>query len=231
MATVIQAIRFLDKHKGVALLLGGFGSMTAGAAWWLAKGGAVALTTSVLALSDPEIAATLESLPKYHKRVEAALESQTSALASIAAAQRQMADALESYRADNERVVDWAREHSQRLTDDAGGCTVGQEKCVVYFRGRRTQAGAGCVLRVSKPYIIMPDGREFPVSFSQGFQPIHLTTEFETMPVQIDIPGHIEPGHVGILILNYYAECPFAPADAIIERETFRLLLEIKPAS
>ena len=227
MNSMIPALSFLDKHKGLALLLGGFVSATAGATWWLAKGGAVALTTSLTALANPQVAQTIQGLPAYHARVEQSLYNMSQAMIDLKAGQRQLQDALESYRGETEMIVDWAREHSQMLTDSVGGCYAG-ESCLVYFPGRRTQAGAACVMKQAKPRLLLPDGREFPVAFSEGFEPVQLTIEFETIPVNLDIPDFIDPGHVGVLVLNYYAECPFAPPGAVLERESFRLLVEIK---
>ena len=68
-------LQWLDQHKGLAALVGGFCSVTAGATWWLAQGGAAAFIVSMAALADPEIAATLKSLPTYHARVEDGLKS------------------------------------------------------------------------------------------------------------------------------------------------------------
>jgi hypothetical protein len=157
---------FLKRHLVTASLVGGFVSVTLGATWWLAQGGAVAITTSMRALSDPEIAETLAGLPDYHGRVESALarlEENARLQSENARIQRevmqQMADTLDSFRAATEEVVEWAPEHSQRLTDAAGGCYAGQTDCPVYFRGRRTQAGAACNLEAARPRLLLTDGR------------------------------------------------------------------------
>lgn len=208
-------------------MLGGFGSVTAGATWWLATGGAVALITSLTALSQPEIAETLQELPDYHKRVESALVTVQAAQATHADALQQIADTLESLRRETERVVEWAPEHSQRLTDAVGGCAAG-EQCTVYFRGRRTQSGASCDLVTAKPRLLMPDGSEYPTSFTPGKDRLDLSTKFETIEAQIWVPKHIPPGLVGVVVLTIYADCPFAGEGETVERETFRLLVEIK---
>ena len=65
------------------------------------------------------------------------------------------------------------------------------------------------------------------MTFSREFDPPQ-TTEFETTPVCVDIPSFIPAGRAGILVLNFYAECPFASEGAIVPRETFRLVVEIK---
>lgn len=218
-----KALEFIDKHAGSMAFLGAFVSMTLGAAYWLARGGAAALITSMGALSDQDVADALSGLPEYHARQEQALED-------LAVSIQQIADVLEAYRLQSESVVDWAPEHSQRLTDAVGGCYAGQENCLVYFRGRRTQAGLECRIRAGRPRIVMPSGEEFPITFAAGFELFDIGAEFETMEVRLAIPEHIPPGLAGLVMLNFYAECPFAPPGEIVERETFRLLVEIHPA-
>lgn len=220
-------LQWIDKHKGVAALLGGFCSVTAGATWWLAQGGAVAFLTSMTALSEPEIADTLAGLPDYHRRVESGLEAVRESQRITEEAVLQIADTLEALRRETEKVVEWAPEHSQRLTDAVGGCYAGED-CTVYFRGRRTQAGASCDLIAAKPRLLLPDGREFPTKFSNGVDRLNLTTRFETIEAAIAIPAHIPPGLVGVVVLTIYADCPFAGEGEMVERETFRLLIEIK---
>ncbi|AET42342.1 hypothetical protein DSS3P1_37 [Ruegeria phage DSS3-P1] len=220
-------LQWIDKHKGVAALLGGFCSVTAGATWWLAKGGAVALITSVSALSEPEIASTLAGLPDYHRRVEANLEAVQETQRRTQESLQQILDALEALRRETERVVEWAPEHSQRLTDAVGGCFAGED-CTVYFRGRLTQVGSSCVMVAAKPRLLLPDGREFPTRFSGDTDKLELSTRFETIETQVAIPPHIPPGLVGVVVMTIYAECPFVSAGEMVERETFRLLVEIK---
>lgn len=215
-----QTLAFLDKHKGTAMFLGGLVSMTAGATWWLAKGGAVAMITSVTALSNPEVAETLHGLPEYHARTE-------DTLADLVEGQRQVLDNLEALRLASEKVVEWAPEHSQRLTDAVGGCYAG-ESCTVYFRGRKTQAGAACKLSAARPRLIMPNGEEFPVTFENDFSNLDLGQRFETVEAVFTVPAFIEPGLVGVVVLTVYADCPFVSAGRDVERETFRLLVEIK---
>lgn len=225
---VKASIEFLDRHKGTAAFLGGLLSMTAGATWWLAKGGAAAFITSITALSDPEVAASLQRLPERHQEEAARVEQMMSALEELSLGQRQISDTLEAYRENNETVVEWARDHSQLLTDAAGGCYAGEE-CVVYFRGRRTQAGAACSLEAARPRLAMPDGREFPVRFLNGLRDLDLTTKFQTIEGRFVVPAFIEPGVVGVIVWTIYADCPFAGEGQKVERETFRLLVEIKP--
>lgn len=229
MTGATRAVRFIDRHKGVAALFGAFMSVTAGATWWLATGGAVALTTSLKALSDPEVAAHLEDLPNHRARQADAWDELSRKLESLHDGQQQITDTLQAYRTDNERVVEWAPGHSQDLTDAVGGCVAG-EPCTVYFRGRRTPAGASCKLVSAKPRLVLPDGREFPVQFLGGAIPLNLTTRFETVEATILVPNFIEPGIVGVVVWTIYAECPFAPEGETVDRETFRLLVEIKPA-
>jgi len=220
-------IQWIDKHKGVAVLLGSFCSVTAGATWWLAKGGAVALITSVQALSTPEIADTLSGLPAYHDRMEDGMTSVHARLDTQGEALVQIADLLEALRRENEPVVEWAPEHSQRLTDAVGGCEAGAV-CRVYFRGRLTQSGAACELVASKPRLILPDGREYPTHFVGTEDRLVLTSRFETIEARIEVPNHIPPGLVGVVVLSVYAKCPFAGEGETVDRETFRLLVEIK---
>jgi len=215
-----QAVQFFDKHKGSAMFLGGLVSVTAGATWWLAKGGAVAIITSMTALSDPEVADTLQGLPQYHARTE-------ETLADLVEGQRQVLDNLEALRLASEQVIEWAPEHSQRLTDAVGGCYAG-ESCIVYFRGRKTQAGASCKLTGARPRLILPSGEEFPVRFENDFSNLDLGQRFETVEAIITVPPFIEPGLVGVVVLTVYAECPFVSDGKMVERETFRLLVEIK---
>lgn len=228
MSKLKAGIEFLDRHKGVALFMGGLASMTAGATWWLAKGGAAAFIASMLALGDPEIAEALRNLPERHKAEDQDRAEMVRILDDLANGQRQIADALEAYRADNEAVVEWARDHSQLLTDGVGGCYAGEE-CSVYFRGRRTQAGAACVLEAAKPRLALPDGREFPLTFLNDLSELDLTTRFRTVEARFRVPDFIEPGIAGVIVWTIYADCPFAAEGQRIERETFRLLVEIKP--
>lgn len=217
---VRDLVRWTNKHLGVMALAGGFGSMTAGATWWLAAGGAAAFITSVSALSQTDIADALVQLPAYHDRTE-------DRLSDLLEGQRQVLDALEALRVQTETIVEWAPEHSQRLTDAVGGCYA-NEDCVVYFRGRTTQSGASCDLVNAKPRLILPDGREFPVEFKNDFEKLELGTKFETVEAIVAIPGFVEPGLVGVVVLTIYADCPFASKGRQVERETFRLLVEIK---
>lgn len=227
--TVGAAVAFIDKHKGVAALFGGFMSATAGATWWLAKGGAAAFITSLTALSQPEIAETLKGLPEYHVRVETALSDVRDSQEEMRAAIQQIADSLDAFRLESTAVVEWAPEHSQRLTDAVGGCFAGEE-CQVFFRGRRTQAGVACELTTARPRLELTDGRIFPVDFSPRFTAVNLTSEFETIPVWVNVPEFIPEGRVGVVVLTVYSKCPFAPEGAMVERETFRLVVDIKPA-
>lgn len=227
MTRLETASAFIERHKALGLLLGAFLSVTLGAAYWMASGGAVAITTSVRALSDPEIAETLSGLPDYHGRVESALVRLEETAAAQNRAIQQMADTLDSFRAEGQEVVEWAPEHSQRLTDAAGGCFAGQQDCPVYFRGRRTQAGAACQLEAARPRLLLADGREYPIRFSDGFQPINIGTEFETVEILLQIPDFIPPGLAGVLVVNFYGDCPFVSPGQTVERETFRLLLQI----
>lgn len=213
-------LSWTNKHLGVMALVGGFCSMTAGATWWLAKGGAAAFLLSMSALSEPEIADTLVDLPDYHERTE-------STLADLVDGQRQVLDALEALRLKSETIVEWAPEHSQRLTDAVGGCYAGED-CTVYLRGRKTQTGASCGLVSAKPRLILPDGREFPVEFKNGFGHLEIGTRFETVEVVVAVPPFIAPGLVGVVVLTIYADCPFVSEGQMVERETFRLLVEIK---
>lgn len=218
---------FFDRHKVTALLLGGFLSVTTGATFWLAQGGAVAITMSVRALSDPEIAETLSGLPEYHQRVENALSRLEERMDVNTETLSQVADTLESFRTLSEVVVEWAPDHSQRLTDAVGGCYAGQPDCPIYLRGRRTLAGTACVLEAARPRLLLPDGQEFPIRFTEGYEPIQLTGEFETMEVLLQIPSFVEPGLAGVVILTIYADCPFSTPGQSVERDTFQLLVEI----
>jgi hypothetical protein len=47
------------------------------------------------------------------------------------------------------------------------------------------------------------------------------------MEILLQIPEFIPPGLAGVLIVTFYGECPFVSPGQTIERETFRLLLEI----
>lgn len=227
MSRLDRVSGFLDRHKTTAAFVGGFMSVTLGAAYWLALGGAQAFVTSMQALGDPEIAETLAGLPDYHARVEGSLERMEETLALQAAALSDLSDTLESYRVRSEQVVQWAPERSQRLTDAVGGCSAGQVECPVYLRGRRTQAGAGCDMRTARPKLLLADGRDYPIRFSPGFEPPSLTKEWETIQLLLEIPGFIGPGYVGIVILTVYADCPFAGEGEMVSRETFRLALKI----
>ena len=220
-------LQWLDQHKGLAALVGGFCSVTAGATWWLAQGGAAAFIVSMAALADPEIAATLKSLPTYHARVEDGLKSVQRAQTQTQTAIQQIADGLETLSRETQRIVEWAPEHSQRLTDAVGGGYAG-ETCTVYFRGRRTQAGSGCVLVAAKPRLELADGREFPVRFADDSPLVQLTTRFETIEARVVIPEFIPGGPAGIVVLTVYADCPFVSEGGKATRETFRLLVEIK---
>ncbi len=223
----MNLLAFLDRHKGTAAILGGFCSMTAGATWWLATGGAAALITSMTALSKPEIAETLTGLPDYHGRVESSLAVLQAGQQEQQQAILQIRDMIEAMRRDSEQIVEWAPEHSQRLTDAVGGCHAGQKDCRVYFRGRLTQAGVGCNLVSERPKLILPDDREFPVTFQNGDDLLELPTTFETVEAVISIPEFIPPGLVGVVVWTVYADCPFA-GQSTVDRKTFRLLVEIK---
>ncbi len=221
---------FLTRHKVTAFVLGGFVSATFGAVFWLAQGGAVAFLTSVRALSTPEIASTLEEWPEYHETVMGALARLEARSENQGEVLVQMADALETLRMETEAVVEWAPDHSQRLTDAVGGCHAGQTECPVYFRGRRTQAGAACELSAARPRLTLADGREYPIRFSPGFEMLPLGRDYQTLEVLLQIPDFIPPGLAGVVVLTLYADCPFAGEGEIIERETFRLLVEITEA-
>lgn len=223
-------IQKIDKHKGVAAMLGAFCSVTAGATWWLATGGAVAITTSMSALADPEIAETLKGLPDYHEKVELALENLQQAQGEAHLALVQITDSLETLRRETQRIVEWAPEHSQRLTDAVGGCFAG-ETCTVYFRGRRTQVGAGCQVESLKPRILLPDGRDFPIRYADDNPIVQLTPKFETIEARLVVPDFIPAGPAGIVVLTVYAKCPFVHEGETVTRETFRLLVEIKKRS
>lgn len=218
---------FFNRHKVTAAVFGGFMSVTLGATYWLAKGGAVAILTSLGALSRPEIAETLNSLPAYHARVESALERVEDGVAEQGRVMQQVADTLDALRAATEEVVEWAPEHSQRLTAAVGGCYAGQTDCPVYFRGRRTQVGAACELDAARPRLVLADGREYPIRFSPDFEPLALGTDFSTVEMLLQIPDFIPPGLAGVVVLTFYANCPFVSPDQVIERETFRLIVEI----
>ena len=228
--TDLTWLQWIDRHKGVAALIGGFVSVTAGATWWLAKGGAAALITSMTALSQPQIANTLAGLPDYHARVEQALSDVREAQIETRQAIMQIADALETLQQETQSIVEWAPEHSQRLTDAVGGCYPGEE-CTVYFRGRRTQAGAACELTAAKPRLILANGTEFPIRFAEGSPLVQLTTQFETIESRLLIPDFIPTGPAGVVVLTVYAKCPFAPAGSLTTRETFRLLVLVKDSS
>lgn len=215
--TIRGAWAFLKKHTAFAALVGGFISATLGAVYWLAQGGLVAIHTSLVALNDPDVANTLARLPEYHQRVE-------KQLALILDRQVQLSDTLESFRGDNERIVDWAPGHSQRLTDAAGGCYAG-EPCTLYMRGRRTQAGATCVLNRGEPLLSLTDGREYPVRFLGS--PEQLGTEFKTLTPTISIPEFVPPGMAAVVFITYYSSCPFAAEGEILVRQTFRLAVRI----
>ena len=226
---LLDLVTFADRHKGTAALVGAFTSVTAGATWWLAKGGAAALIVSVSALSTPEIAETISGLPDYTDRVEQTLKEVQESQIEARRALQQISDALEAFRVEAQQVVEWAPDHSQRLTDAVGGCSAGEQECLVYFRGRRTQAGAGCALSRAEPTLELSDGRKFPIRFSEAYDPVPLETEFKTIPVYLEIPDFIPPGIAGIVVLNYYLDCPFASRGETVTRQTFRLLVEIKP--
>jgi len=214
-------VRWTNRHLGIAAVVGGFLSATAGAAWWLAKGGAAALIVSVTALSDPEVAETLVELPKYHERTEAAL-------VRLAEGQQQVLDSLEVLRMRSEKVVEWAPQHSQRLTDAVGGCYAGED-CTIYLRGRRTPAGEACNLTGARPRLILPDGKEFPVEGRTGLRDLDLGAEFETLRMVIEVPDFIEPGVVGVVVLEIYSDCPFVSEGQDVHRDTFRLFVKINP--
>jgi len=221
------ALAWIEKHRGAAAFVGGCASVTLGAAWWLAKGGAAAFVLSLSALSDPHVAAALVDLPAYTARVERSLSAIAESQADLARAVRQVADAQEAYRAETEEIVDWAPEHSQRLTEAVGGCYAGSD-CQVFFRGRRTQAGVACVLTSAKPRLILPNGEEFPVEFSSRNQIVQLGKEFETLPVWIKVPDFVPAGAVGLVVMTIYADCPFAAPGQAVARETFRMTVRIK---
>lgn len=216
-----------NRHKGLAAVFGGFLSVTVGATWWLAKGGAVAFITSVTALSNPDVARVLASLPKYHEAVERGIADIANTQTETHDALLQITDALETMRRDSETVVEWAPAHSQRLTDAVGGCYAG-DVCVVYFRGRRTHASEGCVLTILKPRLVLGDGREFPVTYADDNPITQLTTEFETIESRLKIPEFIPAGLAGVVVLTVYSDCGFAGEGELVSRETFRLLVEIK---
>ena len=81
-----------------------------------------------------------------------------------------------------------------------------------------------------RPKLVLPDGREFPVAFQNGDDLLELTTSFETVEGVIAIPESIPPGLVGVVVWTVYADCPFAGL-APVDRETFRLVVEIKGGS
>ncbi|MFU1607332.1 hypothetical protein ACM25O_13185 [Sulfitobacter pontiacus] len=218
-----------NRHKGLAAVFGGFMSMTVGATWWLAKGGAVTFLASVSALSNPNVAATLAELPQYQDRVEMALLELQESNAHLKDALLQVSDSLEGLRAVSEEVVEWAPSHSQQLTDAVGGCYAGQQDCVIYLRGRRTAEGEGCELDYIKPRLLLPDGRDFPVDFDWGYGgPPQLTTRWDTIRASFGVPAFVLPGEVGVVVLTVYSECPFAGKGRTVERETFRLVVQIR---
>lgn len=219
MTHVSDAMGFVNAHKGAVAMTSGVLASTGAFLWWLATGGAVAFTTSLAALNDPDVAQTLQDLPAYHARVE-------ETLLSISRSQEQIADALDSLQAESKKLVEWAPAHSQALTEEVGGCVAG-DPCQVFFRGKLTQAGAQCDLTISKPRLLNERGDEFPITFTEGFTWPELTLDFDTYPVWIDIPPFIQEGRVGILVLQVFSNCPFTGPAVEIERSTFRLLVEI----
>jgi hypothetical protein len=217
-----------NRHKGLAALFGGFLSMTVGATWWLAKGGAATFIASMTALSTPNVAATIADLPQYQERVELALVELQESNTQLKEALLQVSDSLEGLRAVTQDVVEWAPNHSQALTDAVGGCYAGQPDCMIYLRGRRTPEGAGCQLDYVRPRLVLPNKREFPIEFDWGSDgPPQLTTRWDTIGAKFSVPAFLEPGEVGVVILTVYSSCPFAGHERLVERETFRLVVVI----
>lgn len=227
VGTVRRAIQFVDQHRGSALFLGGLSSVTLGATWWLAKGGAAAFITSMTALGTPDVAQTLKGLPEYHRGQEAKTEAILSTLAAQNRAIEDIANSLHALRSSTERVVVWDAEVSQSLTDQVGGCYAGQGDCQVFMRGRLTEAANGCEIVYSRPFLVQSDGQEFPIEFGERHQPVQLTARPETISMWIEVPSFIQPGSATVFAMDTFAECPFAAEGEIVSRSTVRLNIEI----
>lgn len=218
---------FIEKNRGTALFLSGILVSSLAWLWWVAGGGIAPFVTATSALNQERVSEALVTLPDTLEAMDDRLARIENERTDLTAAITQLSDQLDAMRSQSEEIVEWAPTHSQRLTDAANGCYAG-ETCTVYFRGRRTQAGAECRIVRGQPILILDEDREFPISFSETHELVQLTTRFETIPVSVELPSWLEPGVVGLLVMTFYAECPFATHGEIVERETFRLLVTIR---
>lgn len=218
---------YIDKNRGLATFVAGLIVSSMAWFWWVAGGGIAPFIHSAKALNDSEISAALVSLPDRLSALEAEAVASRSRQADLTVLLEQVRDTLDAFRAESERIVEWAPTVSQRLTDEAGGCYAGEE-CTVYFRGRRTVQGQDCKIVRGQPFLYVGDS-EYPVAFAPGYQMTRLTHHFQTVPATISVPSFIPEGRAGLVVITYYVECPFAP-NQTVERSTFRLNVDILPA-
>lgn len=138
----------------------------------------------------------------------------------------QLTDEVDSQRRDSTEVVIWAQQRSQSLTDEYGSCKRGTT-CTAFFHGRRTVEGAECVFQSGRPYLEIA-GERFPLNFADGYLPVNLGFEFETIPVEYNMPAYAPKGRAGLLVYTVYADCPFAKDDELVERDTITLSILIE---
>lgn len=218
---------WIDKRRGSAMFIAGLAASSAAWFWWVAGGGIAPFIHSARALNDTEISATLVSLPVRLAELETQVGSAVERGDEIGRLLEEVRDTLDSFRAQSERIVEWAPTVSQRLTDEAGGCFAGED-CTVYFRGRKTLVGARCEITRGQPYLYIGDS-EYPINFARGYAVQGLTENFQTLPVTVELPDFVPEGRAGLIVVTYYADCPFAPGQ-VIERATFRLNVTVHGA-
>lgn len=220
-------LSYIDKNRGLAMFMAGLIASSMAWFWWVAGGGIAPFIHSAKALNDSAISSALVSLPQRLSALEAEAEAASERQADLAVLLEQVRDTLDAFRAESERIVEWAPTVSQRLTDEAGGCHAGED-CTVYFRGRRTVQGQDCQIVRGQPFLYVGDS-EYPISFASGYRMTKLSHHFETIPATVSIPSFIPEGRAGLVVITYYVECPFAP-NQTVERSTFRLNVDILPA-
>lgn len=223
---------FMNTYKWPLGLLGGALTAVGTFLWWLATGGAVAFLSSVAALSDPNAADVLLNAASNQEILHAQVEDVSEDVAEVKAAVDELSLALHRLLAQNAPVAEWLPLESQKLTDQAGGAFPGGI-ATIYLRGRLVGGAEGCRVESSQPFLLLDDGQEFPVSYAPGTELPRLGEEFQTFPLFINIPSFTPPGRVGVVTVNVFASCPFAPPGETVDRKTIRVsvLIHEPPAT
>ena len=200
-----------------------------GALFWVLAGGAAPWVQAQSALAREEVADALIALPGAVSRIDANAASLEAIVATERAILERLADIsddLASIKAEDTQVVDWAEGRTLELND--GRVCVPGRVCRVWFRARRTVAGADCRTIDATPYLLLP-GEDLgtPVTFAPGWKPRNLTLAYKDFSVDFVVPEDITPGRRHFLAIAVYADCPFAGEGELVERPTMRVPITI----